>query len=104
MTRPTGQSYAEYGHSLLPLETDRKRMRLRSSIIRTPGRRETLEAMKLGADPDPYHGWKLVYTNPLNGGHAMPTISTFMQLVPKAEHNYRSTDATVFTCVEERGR
>ena len=82
VTRPTGQSHAEYGHSLLPLETDRQTHV--SPIFNYPyaRTRETLEAMKLGAEPDPYHGWKLVYTNPLNGDHAMPTISTFMQLLP----------------------
>ncbi len=36
----------------------------------------------------------------------MPTIATFIQLLPKgfSTSRYRSTDATVFTPVEGRGR
>ena len=66
--------------------------------------RETLEAMKRGGDPDACHGWKLRYANPVDGGYAMPTIATFIQLLPKGSTTpYRSTDATVFVGVEGRG-
>ena len=46
------------------------------------------------------------YVNPETGDHAMPTMATFLQLLPKGfvSARYRSTDATVFTCVEGRGR
>ena len=46
------------------------------------------------------------YTNPRNGDHAMPTMGTFIQLLPKGfkTSRYRSTDATVFAAVEGRGR
>ena len=45
------------------------------------------------------------YTNPGDGGHAMPTMGTFIQLLPKGfkTSRYRSTDATVFAVVEGRG-
>ncbi len=46
------------------------------------------------------------YINPVNGGWAMPTISTWLQLLPKGLKTapYRSTDSAVFTVVEGRGR
>jgi gentisate 1,2-dioxygenase len=46
------------------------------------------------------------FINPVNGGWAMPTISTWMQLVPKGFRTapYRSTDSAVFTVVEGRGK
>jgi gentisate 1,2-dioxygenase len=46
------------------------------------------------------------FVNPVTGGFAMPTIATFMQLLPRglATQPYRSTDATVFTPVEGEGR
>ena len=34
-------------------------------------------------DPDACHGWKMEFINPLTGGHAMPTIAAFIQLLPK---------------------
>jgi gentisate 1,2-dioxygenase len=45
------------------------------------------------------------FVNPVTGGFAMPTIGTFMQLLPRgfASSPYRSTDATVFTPVEGEG-
>ena len=36
----------------------------------------------------------------------MPTMGTFIQLLPKGFHTarYRATDATVFVCMEGKGR
>ena len=56
-------------------------------------------------DPDACHGWKMQFTNPLSGGHAMPTIAAFIQLLPKSFRTqaYRSTDGTIFSVVEGHG-
>jgi gentisate 1,2-dioxygenase len=45
------------------------------------------------------------FVNPLTGGHAMPTIAAFIQLLPKGFRTepYRSTDGTVYSVVEGRG-
>jgi gentisate 1,2-dioxygenase len=45
------------------------------------------------------------YTNPITGNHAMATMATFIQLLPKgfATTAYRSTDATVFVPIEGKG-
>ena len=105
VTRATGQSYAEYGHALMPVDADRGSQA--SPIFNYPyvRSRETLDAMQRGGDPDACHGWKLRYTNPLDGGSAMPTISTFIQLLPAGTTEpYRSTDATVFVPVEGQGK
>jgi gentisate 1,2-dioxygenase len=55
---------------------------------------------------DPCHGLKLRYIDPKSGDFAMPTIAPCLQLLPKGFRTarYRSTDATVFTPVEGRGR
>jgi len=104
ITRETGQSYAEFGHSLMPVNAEHTGHA--SPIFNYPylRSRETLEAMKRGGDPDACHGWKLRYTNPVDGGSAMPTISTFIQMLPVGRTQpYRSTDATIFVGVEGRG-
>jgi gentisate 1,2-dioxygenase len=48
----------------------------------------------------------LRYTNPVTGDHAMPTMATFIQLLPAGFKStpYRATDATVFSVTEGRGR
>ena len=104
ITRKPGQSYSEYGHNLVPVDT--KYQANVSPIFNYPYERsrETLETMKKNSDPDACHGWKLRYTNPLDGGHAMATMGTFIQLLaPESTTAYKATDATVFTCVEGRG-
>ena len=67
--------------------------------------RETLARLAKEGDPDPCHGWKMEYINPLTGGHAMPTIAAYIQLLPKGfrAQPYRSTDGTVYSVVEGKG-
>ena len=106
LTRATGQSYAEYGHALVPDGADPGSRHV-SPIFNYPYERslETLEAMARGRDPDPCHGWKLRYTNPLNGEDAMPTIGTAIRrLPPGATIPYRTTSATTFVATQGAGR
>jgi gentisate 1,2-dioxygenase len=62
---------------------------------------------KLHADGvrDPAHGVRMRYINPVTGGWAMPTLGTFLQLLPGAFRGlpHRSTDGTVYCCVEGHG-
>jgi gentisate 1,2-dioxygenase len=46
------------------------------------------------------------YANRITGNHAMATMATFIQLLPKGFKTaaYRSTDATVCVSIEGRGR
>jgi gentisate 1,2-dioxygenase len=55
---------------------------------------------------DAWHGHKLRYVNPVNGDDAIPTLSTFMQLLPGGfvSAPYRSTASTVFIVVEGSGK
>jgi gentisate 1,2-dioxygenase len=106
ITRPMGDSYARYGHNLLPI--DLKRTTKASPVFNYPyaETRAALERMKARDAWDPCHGLKLRYTNPVTGDYAMPTIGTFIQLLPKgfSTARYRSTDAAVFVPLEGRGR
>jgi gentisate 1,2-dioxygenase len=106
ITRPLGDSNARYGTNMLPV--DHKGRGIVSPIFNYPyaRSREALERMRRTAAWDACHGLKMRYTNPLSGDHAMPTIGTFLQLLPKGfkTGRYRATDATVFTPVEGRGR
>jgi gentisate 1,2-dioxygenase len=104
--RPEGDSFARYGHNLLPV--DLKGMSKTSPVFHYPyaHTREALETAKTAQQWDACHGLKLRYANPASGDFAMPTIGTFIQLLPKGFHSarYRSTDATVFAAIEGIGR
>ena len=103
---PAGDSFARYGHNLLPV--DEKRKSKTSPIFNYPYTytREALEQAKTRNEWDACHGLKLKFSNPETGDFAMPTIGTFIQLLPKGfkTARYRSTDATVFAAIEGKGR
>ncbi len=105
-TRPVGDALARYGSGLLPV--DHEAGAPASPLFNYPyaRTREALDQMSRTGEWDPCHGLKLRYVNPVDGGFAMPTIATFMQLLPKGFETrpYRSTDATVFSVVEGSGR
>lgn len=107
VTRGEGVSLARYGNNLKPLGAVAPYGKT-SPIFSYPydRSRETLARLAKEGDPDPCHGWKMEFINPLSGGPAMPTIGTFMQLLPKGFRSkpYRSTDGTVYAVAEGKGK
>lgn len=106
LTRPPGDSLARFGNGLLPVDYEDRPQN--SPVFSYPYERtrNVLETLRRTDEWDSCHGLKLRYINPTTGDSAMPTIGTFLQLLPKgfATSKYRSTDATVFVPVEGKGR
>ena len=104
--RPVGDSDARYGANLLPV--DHKSGGGTSPVFNYPyaRTRDALERLRRANAWDPCHGLKMRYANPVTGNHAMATIGTFAQLLPRgfATSAFRSTDATVFAPIEGKGR
>jgi gentisate 1,2-dioxygenase len=102
---PAGDSLYRYGANMRP--ADYRRDERASPVFCYPyaRAREALERLKRRAEWDPYHGLKMEYIDPTTGGSAIPTISTFLQLLPKGFETatYRSTEGAVFSVVEGRG-
>jgi gentisate 1,2-dioxygenase len=107
IAKPVGDSSARYGANLLPVD-HRGASSATSPIFNYPyaRTREALAQLAKAGPLDPCHGIKMRYTNPATGDHAMPTMGTFIQLLPKGfkTGRYRSTDATVYVAMEGRGR
>lgn len=106
VTKPEGDSLARYGAGLLPVDHHEKSKV--SKIFNYPyaRTREALEQMRKAEEWDACHGLKLRYVNPETGESAMPTIGTYMQLLPKGfeTSTYRASDAQVYSVVEGTGR
>ncbi|MBN41882.1 MAG: gentisate 1,2-dioxygenase [Alphaproteobacteria bacterium] len=104
--RPSGDSLARYGSGLLPVDHEQRSPS--SPVFNYPytRTREALEIMRKTDEWDPCHGLKLRYVNPENGDSPMPTIGTFMQLLPKGfeTSGYRCSDGTVYSVVEGTGK
>jgi gentisate 1,2-dioxygenase len=106
LSRPTGDSLARFGAGLLPVGYENTTPA--SPVFNYPYERtrEALEQMRQAREWDPCHGLKMRYVNPVTGDYAMPTMATFMQLLPDGMHTapYRSTDGMVYSVVEGTGR
>ena len=105
--RSEGASAARFGNNLVPLGAAAPFGKT-SPIFSYPyaRSRESLAKLAQDGEPDGCHGWKMEFINPLTGGHAMPTIAAFIQLLPGGVRTapYRSTDGTIYTVVEGEGR
>jgi gentisate 1,2-dioxygenase len=105
LRRPIDDGLYRYGNNLLPLEW--RSDRCHSPLVSYPydRTRESLDRLRRVDSPDPCHGFKMRFTNPVTGGYPMPTIGAFIQLLPAgfAGAGYRSTDGTVFSVVEGSG-
>jgi gentisate 1,2-dioxygenase len=103
--RPQRDAENRYGANLLPYEYESRS--LNSPLFSYPYERsrEALEQLRRDAAWHPSHGLKMQYVNPATGGYPMPTIAAFIQLLPRGFQGqaYRSTDATVFCCIEGSG-
>jgi gentisate 1,2-dioxygenase len=106
VTKKEGDSLVRYGANMLPIE--HKPERQSSPIFNYPysRTREALDGLYRNGPVHPCHGIKLQYVDPATGGYPMPTIAAFMQLLPKGFRGgaYQSTDSTIFSVVEGRGR
>ena len=106
VARSEGAATARFGSGLIPLGAAAPFGRT-SPIFNYPyGRsRDALRLLSRDQDPDACHGWKMQFINPLTGGHAMPTIAAFIQLLPKGYRTqaYRCTDGTIYSVVEGEG-
>jgi len=107
VSRSEGASVARFGHGLVPLDAPAPFGKT-SPIFNYPYERsrESLAKMAQDQDPDACHGYKMEFINPLSGGHAMPTIAAFIQLLPKGfgTQPYRCTDGTIYSVVEGTGK
>ena len=105
ISRPEGDSLARFGNNMVPV--DWKPERKSSPVFNYPyaRSREALDTLSRNGDPDLCHGYKLRYINPATGGSPMPTIGTFMALLPAGFSTapYRSTDGTLYSVVEGTG-
>jgi gentisate 1,2-dioxygenase len=105
LSKIEGSSFARFGANMAPVRQIKQG--LSSPIFSYPysRTREALHTLQGTADIDAWHGVKLRYTHPGTGGWPMPTIGTFMQLLPKGFQGkpHRSTDGTVYCVVEGHG-
>ncbi len=105
--RPEGTNPARWAANMAPVNHHAPHGAT-SPIFSYPyGRsREALARLARNAPIDAWDGVKLRYVNPTTGGSPMPTMATFLQLLPAAFRTLpsRQTDGAVYSVVEGHGR
>jgi len=104
--RPEGDALFRYGYNMLPLDHSPAPWQPSRVFVYPFARtKEALVGIARG-DSDPHFGCKLRHVNPATGRSPMPTIGTFAQRLAKgfATRPYRSSDSTVYVCLEGSGR
>ena len=103
--RVEGDALARYGHNLVPMDTPAAPA-APSPLWVYPyaGTRAALDGIARGR-PDAHFGHRLRFVNPATGTSPMPTIGTYVSALPAGFETLpsRSTDATVFACLEGEG-
>lgn len=105
VTRPNGDATARYGEGLMPVDETWNRLSSPVFNYTYEKSRAAVEATSKSGEPDACHGFRLRYTNPIDGGWAMPTIATYLRKLPKgfASTMYRSTESNIFVVTEGEG-
>ncbi len=105
-SRPEGDALARFGHTMLPIEPE-PRFGATSPVFNYPFERarDALVEIAAAVPLDPHWGATLRYANPIDGGWAMPTISTWMTYLPAGTRTapIRSTDGLIVCVPYGRG-
>jgi gentisate 1,2-dioxygenase len=105
-TRPAGDARLRWGSNLRPVRHQRLPGQANPLFIyRFAEWRETLEALRRSEDPHPHDAYLMEFTNPIDGGPVMATISAFARLVPAGFVTMpaRATDGMIHVVVEGLG-
>ncbi len=67
--------------------------------------RAHLDEIRRSRPINPYHGFRLLFTDPVTGGELMRTLGAALQLLPSGFRGapHRSTDSTVYCALEGSG-
>jgi gentisate 1,2-dioxygenase len=106
VTKAEGDALVRFGANMVPLEYTPPSKTTPIFCYPYSRSRPALAQLQRNGAPHPCHGTKMQYVNPATGTYPIPTIGAFVQLLPKAFRGqpYRSTDGTVFSVVEGKGR
>jgi gentisate 1,2-dioxygenase len=105
-TRPPGDAHMRWGRNLRPVRHGRSAAAGNPLFIYPFDEwRETLEALRRSEEPHPHDAHLMEFTNPIDGGPVMSTMSAFARLVPSGfiARPARATDGMVHVVVEGSG-
>lgn len=106
VTHTPGTSEAEFGAGLLPVSSSPDSGSVRPGYLKRysyqRSRRAIAHLLRSDQMLDPYHGVKLTYADPVSGKSVLPSISAFLQGLPRGftTRSSRSTETRLLVLVE----
>ena len=105
-TRPAGDAGKRWGRNMRPVHSGREGGQGNPLFIYPYAEwREALEVLRRSEEPHPHDAYLMEFTNPVDGGPVMVTMSAFARLVPEGLETKaaRSSDGTIHVAVEGSG-
>ena len=105
-SRAAGDAAMRWGRNMRPVHSGREDGQGNPLFIYPFAEwRETLEVLRRSEAPHAHDGYLMEFTNPVDGGSVMATMSAFARLVPPgfATKPARSSDGTIHVVVEGTG-
>lgn len=104
-SRPAGDAALRWGRNMRPARSERTATGNPLFIYPFADWRETLEVLHRSEPPHAHDAHLMEFTNPLDGGPVMATMSAFARLVPAGFETRaaRSSDGTINVVVEGTG-
>jgi gentisate 1,2-dioxygenase len=105
-SRSPGDAGYRWGRNLRPARREQRVVAGNPLFIYPYGDwRQSLEVLARNDEPHPHDGFLMEFTNPVDGGTVMATISAFARLVPAgfATRPLRSSDGMIHVVVEGEG-
>ena len=105
-TRPAGDAGKRWGRNMRPVHSGRVAGQGNPLFIYPFAEwRESLEVLRQSEAPHPHDAYLMEFTNPVDGGSVMATMSAYARLVPAGFETRaaRSSDGMIHVAVEGRG-
>lgn len=105
-TRPAGDAGMRWGRNMRPVHSGRVEGQGNPLFIYPYAEwRETLEVLRRSEAPHPQDAYLMEFTNPVDGGPVMKTMSAYARLVPGGFEtaSRRSSDGMIHVVVEGNG-
>ncbi len=104
-TRLPGDGRARFGAGMAPAEWRPASRASPKAHYPYAECREAIHLVSRSDAVDSFHGWRMRYVNPADGGPVLPTLSCYLRMIPRGfvTRPYRATDGRVFTAREGRG-
>lgn len=105
VSRLEGDALARYGNNMVPVDFYQVASEP-TKVFVYPYVKTRAALMQIAqGEIDAHHGYKQRFVNPATGASPMPTMGAFIQHLPIGFESlsYRSTDATIYVCLEGEG-